>query len=306
MQPFYTTSHTKLLLTAEYLVLDGARALALPLKFNQSLQVLPSVSTLREIKWISKELGEIWFTAEFRLDDFTIISASQNDIAETLKNIFKAVRRINPHFLLDSTSCELTTDTDFRLCWGLGSSSTLIANIAKWADVDPFYLQKEIFGGSGYDIACAIASSPIFYALENGKPHVLQAAFDPPFKDKIGFVYSGHKMNSRSSMKHYQEKKKDLDVWIGKVSTITENLIDVKDIETFESLLFEHEQILSQILVTPTIASQCFKDYPYLIKSLGAWGGDFLLFTCRDMSEAITYFNKKGYATIFRYADIVL
>ena len=35
-------SHGKLLLTSEYVVLDGAKALALPTKFGQSLSILPN------------------------------------------------------------------------------------------------------------------------------------------------------------------------------------------------------------------------------------------------------------------------
>jgi len=39
---------------------------------------------------------------------------------------------------------------------GLGSSSTLIVNISKWANVDPFQVHKLISKGSGYDIAASL------------------------------------------------------------------------------------------------------------------------------------------------------
>jgi len=34
-------SHGKLLLTAEYVILDGAKALALPTKFGQEMEISP-------------------------------------------------------------------------------------------------------------------------------------------------------------------------------------------------------------------------------------------------------------------------
>ena len=42
------------------------------------------------------------------------------------------------------------------------TSSTLIANLAKWSNVDPYILLSETFGGSGYDIACASAKKALF------------------------------------------------------------------------------------------------------------------------------------------------
>ena len=58
MLRFY--SHGKLLLTAEYVVLDGAKALALPTKYGQSL----TVKTIEPLKLIWKSIdykGVVWF-----------------------------------------------------------------------------------------------------------------------------------------------------------------------------------------------------------------------------------------------------
>ena len=47
-----------------------------------------------------------------------------------------------------------------------------------------------------------------------------------------------------------------------------------------------------------------FPDYFGTLKSLGAWGGDFILATGnKDTSQ---YFIDKGYATILKYSDMVL
>ena len=63
----------------------------------------------------------------------------------------------------------ITTKLTFPRAWGLGTSSTLISLIAQWAKCDPFELLFEAFGGSGYDIACATANSPISYQLPRKK-----------------------------------------------------------------------------------------------------------------------------------------
>jgi hypothetical protein len=53
---------------------------------------------------------------------------------------------------------------------GLGSSSTVINNIAKYAGVDAFALNKIIFSGSGYDIACANAKKPVLFRIDEEGP----------------------------------------------------------------------------------------------------------------------------------------
>ena len=40
-----------------------------------------------------------------------------------------------------------------------------------------------------------------------------------------------------------------------------------------------------------------------MIKSLGAWGGDFILATSKD--DPTSYFKKKGFNTIFKFDDII-
>ena len=55
-------SNGKLLLTGEYLVLDGAKALAIPTKFGQDLLVEPIQEP--ELIWASfTNTGDCWFEA---------------------------------------------------------------------------------------------------------------------------------------------------------------------------------------------------------------------------------------------------
>ena len=60
-QSFY--SNGKLLITGEYVVLDGAKALAVPTKFGQYLEVKPSEK--KSIYWKSFDSNnQIWFEDE--------------------------------------------------------------------------------------------------------------------------------------------------------------------------------------------------------------------------------------------------
>jgi hypothetical protein len=53
----------------------------------------------------------------------------------------------------------------------LGTSSTLINNIAQWFGIDAYELLWKSFGGSGYDIASAQHNKPIVYQLQRANPH---------------------------------------------------------------------------------------------------------------------------------------
>ena len=61
-------SNGKLLITGEYLVLDGAKAFALPTKFGQNLII--EKGNDQEIKWASFDSdGSIWFEDTFSFND---------------------------------------------------------------------------------------------------------------------------------------------------------------------------------------------------------------------------------------------
>ena len=155
-------SNGKLLLTGEYLVLDGAKALAIPTKFGQDLVVQKIKEP--EIIWGSfTHTGECWFEAVFDLKKLRLINCTFNSdkegssevIAETLLEILEEAKKLNPGFLASENGFVVKTTLTFPRNWGLGTSSTLINSIATWAKVDAFKLLWNSFKGSGYDIACA-------------------------------------------------------------------------------------------------------------------------------------------------------
>ena len=298
--------HGKLLITGEYVVLDGAKALAIPTKYGQRLSVRENDSDT--LVWNSyDELGNIWFEDEIAINEIGSPQSikPRTDVSERLVNILKAAQELNPEFLSDHQGYNITTHQDFNRKWGLGTSSTLINNIADWAEVDAYALLEQTFGGSGYDIACAQHNSPITYQLdENHNPVVTTVAFNPNFKDHLYFVYLNQKQNSRDGIKAYKSLNRvDVSI-IKKVNQITESMIACESLSTFNSLIDAHERLISELINQEPIKANLFHDFKGAIKSLGAWGGDFVLVTSE--TDPTDYFKTKGYDTVIPFEAMVL
>lgn len=298
-QPFY--SHGKLLLTGEYVVLDGAVSLAVPTKKGQTLEVT-SLDT-PQIEWQSfLEDSRLWINGSFKLPLETV-EKPQDPLLIRLLQILKEAQKLNPDIF--KTGMCFKSKLEFNKSWGLGSSSTLICNIAQWAAIDPYQLLQNTFGGSGYDIACAAATGPIRYQLIGDETKRSKINFNPRFKEELFFVYLNRKQNSRDSIKHYRAvASNNLQTAIKEISKITEAVINCNNITVFEKFMEQHERIISTLIKTPTIKQQLFKDYPRCIKSLGGWGGDFILATGAE--KEMTYFKDKGFETIIPYLGMVL
>ena len=298
----------KFLLSGEYLVLQGAKAFALPLKLGQSLEVTTINDKNGMIHWDAYTQKGFWFASIFSKHGFTVHASDDMDKADNLSLIFKAIKTLNPNILQDENDYFFSTRLEFDKDWGLGSSSTLISLLAQWAEVDPYELLKMTMGGSGYDIACATASQPITYQLINGKPIVEKADFHPAFADKLYFVYQGHKQSSGKEVKSFKERAQKLDFTseISEISKISENLISTNSFNDFCTLLTRHEEIMSHCLEQQPLKAQ-YPDFQGVIKSLGAWGGDFFLAATElSENEVKEYFNEKGLDVVVKYDDIVL
>lgn len=298
-------SNGKLLITGEYLVLDGARAFALPTKFGQNLIIEESEGNTIEWKSFDSD-GTIWFEDTIPFSD--IVSNESSDDSQSVRNtlieILHEAYRMNPDFIKSSKGCKITTELTFPKLWGLGTSSTLINNIAQWLRIDAFELLKTSFGGSGYDIACAQNCSPITYQIVNGKPVVEPVDFHPDFTDKIYFVYLNKKQSSKSSIAAYYGKGGSIDKRIPLINEITERAIRSTTAKEFANALQSHEIEMSNVLEVATIKEALFPDFDGVIKSLGAWGGDFVLAISKE--DPTDYFKKKGFGTVIPYAEMIL
>ena len=75
-QSFYARG--KLLLSGEYFVMDGAKALALPTQLGQHLMVTYKKSYSPCLQWKGvNSLGNTWFEAVFELWKFDLIEGSK-------------------------------------------------------------------------------------------------------------------------------------------------------------------------------------------------------------------------------------
>ena len=295
-------SHGKLLITAEYLVLEGAEALAVPTRPGQKMEIRPGRE--KGLHWKSFDMyGNCWLEVVFD-HDLQLVSASMQAQALPLQHLLIEARKLNPDFLSDNQATEVITSLEFPNNWGLGSSSTLVSNIAAWAKVDPFVLQFEVFGGSGYDIACARSDRPLFYQLADGVPRIREVSFDPVFHDQLFFVHLNRKQNSREEINRFRSLGKIKADAIYEITDITLAMISCSSIGGFEVLLDRHEKIISALIGRKTVKELLFSDYDGHIKSLGAWGGDFIL--CTGGTSAREYFRNKGYDTILSYEEMVL
>lgn len=298
----------KLLLTGEYLVLKGALALAIPLRLGQSMVVRRCEGGTTEatqpdtIHWHAYKPDGLWFSAFFT-SHLSPLTSTDPAKAEKLAQILKAVQELNPSAF--ESGLRFETRLDFNPEWGLGSSSTLIANLAQWAGVNPYELLKKTFGGSGYDIACATATSPVFYQLEYEEPIVQPVAFNPSFADGLFFVYQGKKQHSSNEVKSFNERMMEYDYHddVEAVSEISRALPNITTIDDFQRFMDIHEDILAHCLDRKPVKS-LFPDFEGSLKSLGAWGGDFLLAATRWPFDRVkTYFHSKGLDTIFKYHE---
>jgi mevalonate kinase len=299
-------SNGKLLITGEYLVLDGANAFALPTKFGQKLIV--EKGNNHEIKWTSYDAdGSIWLDLQLSFEDIsgkTIFEESES-VKNTLIEILHQGYLLNPDFIDNSEGFHITTQLTFPRNWGLGTSSTLINNIAQWLQIDAFVLLNNSFGGSGYDIACAQNDYPILYHLENGKPIVEKVTFEPEFAENLYFVYLDKKQSSKAAIaSYYNNKNSHLADDIADNNKITTAVLNAKTLHQFAVALEEHEAAMSTILEMQTIKESFFPDFGGVIKSLGAWGGDFVLAISDD--NPVDYFYEKGFKTIIPYKDMIL
>jgi len=304
MQNFY--SNGKLLITGEYVVLDGGLSLAVPTKFGQSLTVEPINEP--EISWKSYNSdSSVWFEDTFSINEIASGFVNpRNDVSERLIQILNAAKTLNPEFLNTNQGFKISTHLTFPKNWGLGTSSTLINNIAQWAHVDAFELLEKTFGGSGYDIACAQNNLPITYQLDTAraKRTIKKVDFNTEFKDHLYFVYLNKKQNSRDGIATYNTNKHSIETVISEINTITTQIINSKTLESFEYLITQHENIISKVIKQKTAKELLFNDFNGSIKSLGAWGGDFVLATSTENPTA--YFKNKGFDVVVPYDDMVL
>lgn len=303
MEKYY--SNGKLLISGEYVVLDGAKALAIPTRYGQSMEITPADAD--GIKWESfDDEGNKWLDLNIKyadLDTNDPIDSSKPE--ESIKAILREAKKLNSSFLLERQGLHVQCHLTFPRDWGLGSSSTLITNLANWANINPYTLLKRTFGGSGYDIACAKSNSPITYQITADKSiAVNQIEFSPPFRDNLFFVHLNQKQNTQKQIGYYRNLNPEDSKLAERISDITEYMVVCATLSDFRKLIDQHEALIAKMLGTQTIKEERFPDFEGSIKSLGAWGGDFIMVASEGYLQP--YFRDKGYHTIIKYEEMIL
>ncbi len=285
----------KLLISGEYLVMNGARALAFPIRFGQQLTIETTRSG--KLEWISKEKGKTWFTADFHPITLSVERTSLPDIASALWRILQSARSFNPGFLQDAQGYKVLADADYPLEWGLGSSSSLISLIARWAGIDAFSLFRSLSDGSGYDLACATRNQPFFYQLVNETPTITIAHPGKALREHALFAWLGNKQNSQSEIERYRKSDTPPQRVIDRVSELAAEFCNAEDVPELIEIIEEHEYLLSSVLKKPVLMHERFRNFSGAVKSLGAWGGDFAMFTAdlpmKDLKKQLLGFGIK-------------
>lgn len=297
------SAYGKLLLFGEYLVLRGAQSMALPLHYSQSLMV--SSHSGDNLIWDCFEKDEPWLKIELS-PTLEILNATDSDKAGIVVKLLSYILRQQP--AIEIAGKHFRFDIDFDRKYGLGTSSTFLSLLSQWSGVDPYSLQNQYFKGSGFDIAAATAGAPFIYKIEtrNGAKKRIVKPIELPraITGHLLFVYTGKKQISLSEVRSFDQVKIS-DEQLRFMNQVVEGAATSDDIEQFEMWMQKSERFLSKILKATPVKERLFPDYPYAIKSLGAWGGDFVMATFRDERKAIEYFHNKKMNPIFNYRQLV-
>ena len=292
----------KLLLTGEYLVLHGAKAIVLPLNVGQQLEVSEE-NVHKSLAWRAFYDEKIWFSCELDSKDFSVLMTSHPEKAEILSRIFKTIKSLNPEFELKAGT-RFETALEANPEWGFGSSSTLVSLLSQGAGVDPFRLNELVFAGSGFDIACATADGPIFYIRNNPRVPI---GLNYPFHDQLFLVYSGQKKKTAKEVSSFLKEKTVSEQLIVEMSVLSEAFSVCQEQKEFNLLIRQHEKLIGNLIGQMPVKEQYFADFNGEIKSLGAWGGDFYLVSTEQPFAAVKkYFENKGLTTVFRLDDLIL
>jgi mevalonate kinase len=288
----------KLLFFGEYLVLRGSKCLSFPLKYQQTLTV--SSQQHHEIHWTClDENAACWLDIHFS-SSLEIIQSSDEEKAKIAQRLLQLICEKNP--TLKCAGLNLEFRLNFNRMYGFGTSSTLLSLLSQWSGVDAYYLLEHSFGGSGYDLATALSRQPIVYTMRDKTLQNVQLS--PSISNQLLFIYLGAKQSSANEIANFKNKITTVE-HINEMNAIVEKAIVCSTIEEWEKLMTASEQLLSTVLAIAPIQQRLFSDYPHSIKSLGAWGGDFIMASTRNKEEALAYFKNKGYTTIFSFDELI-
>lgn len=290
------------MLTSEYFALDGALVLAVPTKPGQEFFFEENEDGKSVVFWEAFLQEKPWLQIEIDYKKWELISTNNQESAEFIVRILKIIQNLSNEKLQKDTSYILKTNLQFPANYGLGSSSTLMNNLAEWSGINPYELNSFSLGGSGYDVAVAHERSAVLFEKSDKKNIIKKVEYKPPFSDELIFIHLNQKQDSREGIRLYNSKEKSVEL-ISEFTELTEAIFRTKKLEIFSELMTIHEHKLSEFLQLATVKYKYFSDCPVFIKSLGAWGGDFVM--TRRFPNYQRYFLGKGFSTIFKWDELI-
>ena len=289
------------MLTSEYFAIDGALVLAVPTKLGQEFFFEEKEDERSLILWEAYHQNKLWLRAVIDYKNWQVLETNIPSSAEFIVKTLKNVQQLSNTKFKFNLTYHLKTNLQFPADYGLGSSSTLMNNLAEWAEIDPFHLNAISLGGSGYDIAVAKEKSAVLF---QSKPEIKyeKVNFNPSFKNELIFIHLNQKQDSREGINFYKSKKKSPEL-IEEFSNITKKIMLCSELEKFSELMMIHERKIADFLEISTVKEKIFSDCPSFVKSLGAWGGDFVM--SAKFGGFKDYFWEKGFTTIFEWENII-
>lgn len=295
-------SNGNLLLTGEYLISQGAEAIALPLKKGHTLAVTPIHG--KKIIWESVYNQETKTKISLKSDDFEITQTNNENSAKFIQQLLrKAMDHLPP--LSHLPGYHIKAIHDYPEFLEFGCESALIANIANWFNINPYRFSRDISPGLEHGIACARSNKPILYQLTNKYPDYREINLNLPFKGNIYIIYTGHNPDSYNKKKQTQKYPDHHEVF-PKIREINKRIIQSRTYEEFENSILDHDKILSGVLKEQRLQERIFQDFPGLIKPLNEWNGELNLVTWKgDKNELHEYFAPYNIQTIFTWDELV-
>lgn len=289
-------SQGKFLITGEYLVMAGAEAIVLPINKGQYLKIFEAED--ENLHWQSFYKEQAWFEAIFDPESFEILKTSDQQSTAYITSLLKnAAQLSNKRKTLRNIS--IRTELEFDKEWGMGSSSTLLVNLSYLFDINAFDLHSKVSHGSGFDVAAALSDFPVRYRIRKNNREILPVHMPELFFDHTYFIYLGEKADSGIAVEDFHSRNKDLKMPVKYINEITAQFTELEDVQELSNITGEHEEFMGKVLCLESPTNH-FPDYSYGMKSLGAWGGDFIMAVNPNGKEEVEqYFKHKGYTLIF-------
>ena len=269
------------MLCGEYAVTIGVEALAVPVSVGQWMHVweFDSPGGEHRILWEAKDReGASWLNESFALP-LGDVGLEERD---ERKIIHQLLAMAPENTWKPGKSYRIETQLEFDRSSGLGSSSTMVSNFARFANLDAQAIQQQLFGGSGYDVAVAEVGKGLVFWKDGENNYWGPWTISPSLTQDWKVVFLGEKQNSRNSLSDVKARLQEIqndEFMLHQLQQVAGAVKMAQQVSMVEAGLEMWQALLSMGLGLQT-PYQHFGFQPVkggLCKWLGAWGGDMLL-----------------------------